>query len=57
MALYLVLPELIAVFHAWPKLVTLNLLWFIPALVAEGAHFVCTFSLQRIALGPRRGSR
>ncbi len=49
-ALYLVLPELIAVFHSWPKLVTLNLLWFIPALVAEGAHFVCTFSLQRIAL-------
>jgi uncharacterized protein (TIRG00374 family) len=49
-ALYLVLPELIAVFHSWPKLITLNLLWFIPALVAEGAHFVCTFSLQRIAL-------
>ena len=49
-ALYLVLPELIAVFHSWPKLITLNLLWFIPAIVAEGAHFVCTFSLQRIAL-------
>jgi uncharacterized protein (TIRG00374 family) len=49
-ALYLVLPELIAVFHSWPKLATLNLLWFIPALVAEGAHFACTFSLQRIAL-------
>ena len=49
-ALYLVLPELIDVFHAWPRLVTLNLLWFIPALVAEAAHFLCTFSLQRIAL-------
>jgi uncharacterized protein (TIRG00374 family) len=49
-ALYLVLPEVIDVFHAWPRLVTLNLLWFIPALVSEGAHFVCTFSLQRIAL-------
>jgi uncharacterized protein (TIRG00374 family) len=49
-AFYLVLPELVAVFHAWPKLVTLNLLWFIPALLAEGVHFVCTFSLQRIAL-------
>jgi uncharacterized protein (TIRG00374 family) len=48
--LYLVLPELIDVFHAWPRLVTLNLLWFIPALFAEGTHFVCTFSLQRIAL-------
>ncbi len=50
LALYLVLPELIAVFHAYPRLHTLNLLWFIPALVAEGAHFICTFSLQRIAL-------
>ena len=49
-ALYLVLPELIAVLHSWPKLATLNLLWFIPALLAEGAHFACTFSLQRIAL-------
>jgi hypothetical protein len=50
LALYLVLPELIAVFHSWPKLATLNLLWFIPAVVAEVAHFACTFSLQRIAL-------
>ena len=49
-ALYLVLPELIAVFHSWPKLATLSLLWFIPALLAELAHFACTFSLQRIAL-------
>ncbi len=49
-AFYLVLPEVVAVFHDWPKLVTLNLLWFVPALLAEGTHFVCTFSLQRIAL-------
>ena len=49
-ALYLVLPELVNVFHSWPKLATLDLLWFIPAVVAEGAHFACTFSLQRIAL-------
>ena len=49
-ALYLVLPELIEVFHSWPSLATLNLLWFIPALLAEGVHFTCTFSLQRIAL-------
>ncbi len=49
-ALYLVLPELIDVFHSWPKLVTLNLLFFIPALISEGIHFLCTFSLQRIAL-------
>lgn len=49
-AFYLVLPEVVAVFHAWPRLATLNLLWFIPAIVAELAHFACTFSLQRIAL-------
>jgi uncharacterized protein (TIRG00374 family) len=49
-ALYLVLPELIDVFHSWPRLATLNLLWFVPAMVAEAAHFACTFSLQRIAL-------
>ena len=50
LALYLVLPELFAVFHSWPRLATLDLLWFIPALLAEVAHFACTFSLQRIAL-------
>jgi uncharacterized protein (TIRG00374 family) len=50
LALYLVLPELINVFHSWPRLITLNVLWFIPALAAEIAHFACTFSLQRIAL-------
>ncbi len=49
-ALYFVLPEVVAVFHAWPRLATLNLLWFIPAVIAEFAHFACTFSLQRIAL-------
>jgi uncharacterized protein (TIRG00374 family) len=49
-ALYLVAPSVIAVLHSWPRLATLNLLWFAPALVAEWAHFACTFSLQRIAL-------
>ncbi len=49
-ALYLVAPSVLAVLHSWPRLVTLNLLWFIPAVVAEVAHFACTFSLQRIAL-------
>ena len=48
--LYLVAPSILAVLHAWPRLVTLNPLWFIPALLAEAAHFACTFSLQRIAL-------
>ncbi len=48
--LYLVAPSILAVFHSWPKLATLNFLWFIPAILAEGIHFACTFSLQRIAL-------
>jgi uncharacterized protein (TIRG00374 family) len=51
--LYLVAPSLLAVFHSWPKLATLNPLWFIPAVLAEGAHFACTFALQRIALRTR----
>jgi uncharacterized protein (TIRG00374 family) len=48
--LYLVAPSVLAVLHSWPRLATLNRLWFLPAIVAEGAHFACTFSLQRIAL-------
>jgi len=53
-ALYLVLPEMVDVFHSWPRLATLDLLWFIPAVVAEVAHFACTFSLQRIALRTKK---
>jgi hypothetical protein len=49
-ALYFVFPSVLAVFHAWPRLAQLNLWWFVPAVVAECAHFACTFSLQRIAL-------
>jgi len=48
--LYLVAPSVLSVLHSWPRLVQLNFLWFIPAVVAEGAHFACTFALQRIAL-------
>jgi len=48
--LYLVAPSILSVLDSWPKLATLNLLWFIPAVVSEGAHFACTFALQRIAL-------
>jgi uncharacterized protein (TIRG00374 family) len=49
-ALYVVAPEIIGVLHSWPNIRKLNWLWFIPALFAEGAHFACTFALQRIAL-------
>jgi len=48
--LYLVAPSVLSVLHSWPRLVQLNLLWFIPAVIAEGVHFACTFALQRIAL-------
>jgi len=51
--LYLVAPSILSVLHSWPRLATLNLLWFIPAVLAEGAHFACTFALQRIALRTR----
>jgi uncharacterized protein (TIRG00374 family) len=50
LALYLVAPSVIAVFHSWPRLATLGPLWLGLALVAEVGHFACTFSLQRIAL-------
>ncbi len=49
-ALYLVAPSVIAVFSSAPELHKLSLFWFIPAVVAEAGHFVCTFAIQRIAL-------
>ncbi len=48
--IYLVFPTLVAVFGSWPKLKSLNPLWFIVALVAQVAHFTCTIALQRLAL-------
>lgn len=48
--LYLVFPSVLSVFHSWPRLAQLNPVWFLPAVIAEGAHFACTFALQRIAL-------
>jgi uncharacterized protein (TIRG00374 family) len=49
-ALYLVAPSVIAVLHSWPRLATLNFIWLFAALASQGAHFACTFALQRIAL-------
>jgi len=49
-ALYLVLPKLIAVFGAWPRLSTLNPAWFTVCLAAELVSFTCNFALQRLAL-------
>jgi len=52
-AIYLVLPRLIAVLGAWPRLSTLNPVWFTVALAAELASFTCNFALQRLALRTR----
>jgi len=49
-AFYLVLPKLIAVLGAWPRLSTLNPAWFAVALAAEVLSFLCNFALQRLAL-------
>ena len=49
-ALYLVLPKLIAVLGAWPRLSTLNPAWFTACLAAELVSFICNFALQRLAL-------
>ena len=49
-ALYLALPKLIAVLGAWPRLSTLNPVWFTVCLAAELVSFTCNFALQRLAL-------
>jgi len=49
-AIYLAFPSLVAVFGSWPKLASLQPLWFGIAVIAEAAHFACTIWLQRIAL-------
>jgi hypothetical protein len=52
-AIYLVLPKLMAVLGAWPRLSTLNPVWFTVALAAELLSFTCNFALQRMALRTR----
>jgi uncharacterized protein (TIRG00374 family) len=48
--LYLLFPTLAEVFDSFPKLRSIDLIWFAFALVAQVAHFTCTIALQRIAL-------
>ena len=52
-AIYLVLPSLLAVLGAWPRLSTLNPAWFAVAIAAELVSFICNFALQRLALRTR----
>jgi uncharacterized protein (TIRG00374 family) len=49
-SIYLVLPTITEVFASWPRLSTLDPIWFTGAIAAEVAHFTCTFALQRLAL-------
>ncbi len=53
LAIYLVLPSITEVVASWPRLSTLNPIWFAVAVAAESAHFICTFALQRLALRTR----
>ena len=52
-AIYLVLPRLLTVLGSWPRLSTLNPIWFTVALAAELISFICNFALQRLALRTR----
>ena len=51
--IYILLPKLIAVLGEWPRLSTLNPVWFAVALGCELASFTCNFALQRLALRTR----
>jgi uncharacterized protein (TIRG00374 family) len=53
LAIYLVLPSLIAVFGSWPRLSALSPIWFTAALAAELVSFTCNFAVQRLALRTR----
>ena len=54
LAIYLLLPSLTRVLASWPRLLTLDRVWLVVALVAEVASFTCTFALQRLALQTRQ---
>jgi uncharacterized protein (TIRG00374 family) len=50
LVIYLVFPEITEVMASWPRLSTLEPIWFVVAVGAEIVHFMCTFALQRLAL-------
>ena len=50
LAIYVVLPSLVRVIDAWPRLATASPVWLIGALVAEIVSFTFTFILQRLVL-------
>lgn len=50
LAIYVVLPSLVKVVDAWPRLAAASPIWLIGALIAEIVSFTFTFTLQRLAL-------
>lgn len=56
LAIYVVLPSLVKVIDAWPRLATASPIWLIGALIAEIVSFTFAFTLQRLVLRPRVGS-
>jgi hypothetical protein len=53
LGIYLVLPSITEVLASWPRLSTLDPIWFSLAIAFEVGHFICTFGLQRLALRAR----
>lgn len=53
-AIYLVLPSLVAVVHTWPRLSRASPIWMAAAFAAEVTSFVFNFALQRFALRTKR---
>jgi uncharacterized protein (TIRG00374 family) len=49
-AIYVLFPAITKVLGAWPRLSSLEPIWFTAALAAEVASFTCNFGLQRLAL-------
>jgi len=50
LAIYVVLPSLVRVVDAWPRLATASPIWMIGALIAEIVSFTFAFTLQRLVL-------
>lgn len=53
-SLYILWPGLLKMFSAWPQLLTINPIWILVMIAAEGASFACQWALVRIALGTNR---
>ncbi|MCM3921684.1 flippase-like domain-containing protein [Frankia sp. AiPs1] len=49
-ALYLLMPQLLAVFSAFPRLRAFQPLWYPAMVLLEAASFACVWQLQRIAI-------